>query len=156
DAPVLGALSALGTLFIGICRLYRLAWRWTGPSLLPQLDFGFDVLDERRFRLTLTIPRADRGSPQLVRLTRGALRALPRFLGSPAQPRVDMELRGRRAVYLVYAPAPAPVRTRLRRLAHRLLAGRRAVAELERQAAELQASLRELRRANDVAAMQAA
>ena len=63
--------------------MYWIAERFVGPSLLPGLWAGFEVLDPERVRIALRIPEEQRPCPALFPLVSVALSGVPALLGRP-------------------------------------------------------------------------
>jgi PAS domain S-box-containing protein len=134
--------------------LFWLVCRIGGRQFFSNVESSFDAEPDGTIRVELRIPSGYRDCPTFFRVSRAAFSRYPTVLGQPPAP-VDMVLGPRHATYRVrMLPQRGGL---LRRVLRAAVPGRRdraILAQLAEQHQQIQGSLVELRRANDVIAEQ--
>ncbi|MGM0558471.1 MAG: ATP-binding protein [Myxococcota bacterium] len=96
-------LQKFAGLFTGPQFMYRVLWRWFGPSMFPGVESRLTTAEARRLVGEIVIPEGWDTSPAFFRLNRAVMIEIPRLVGSgPA--RIDLEIHGRRGIFEIHLP----------------------------------------------------
>jgi len=126
-------------------QLYSVASRMMGPAMFPNITFGHEWLPGGRFVIMGELSAGDRESKAFFRICHGNVIALPRLLGLPASQIEEQVVTGRKGRLILVPPASHTALARLGRAARTLWSLGDAVRGVQRQQAELEASLDALR-----------
>ncbi len=101
--------------------LFRFVFRVIDPMMFPPVEFHYEELDSRRIRVDYRIRDGARPCAALARVSLGAMRALPRYLGLPAAQAELIEHDGRTGSYRVTLPDSRTIAARLKQRARKHL-----------------------------------
>jgi PAS domain S-box-containing protein len=128
--------------------LYRAAAGLGLRRAIPGLEVLVMPAEDNRLRLDIRLSDALRPCPQLLHITTGAARALPRLLEMPAAI-VTAKIEDRHAGYEVTIPSSRTGAARLRRMLRSILSPGSALQQLEDRQLELEARHARLARAHE-------
>jgi PAS domain S-box-containing protein len=148
-APPYEFFRRLSTTIFTLEALYGVAERWVAPVMFPHLPLEVALLPGRRVHLEGRIPTPYAPSVPFLRIFEGSARELPTLLGLPPATIVESEVTPRWIRMVLELPRePTSLRTRLRRSFVSVFRGGAKLDLLERQRAELELSIEDLRRAS--------
>lgn len=140
-------LTKFAGLFASPSFLYRVLWRWFGPSMFPGVEATLQKKERNVLVGTIEIPEGWADSPAFFRLNRAVMMEAPMLVGrGPA--RIELDISRRRGTYGIYLPPSGSLFDRVRRAFRSAFTGDDLLREMETQNRQLVSSYRKLERAN--------
>jgi PAS domain S-box-containing protein len=136
-------LQKFAGLFTSPKFMFRVLWRWFGPSMFPGIESNFITVEDQRLVGEIIVPEGWEVSPAFFRLNRAMMIDVPILVGSgPAL--IELEVEERRGVFEIHLPPSASIWNRLKRAAKTTFFEDTVLDELEAQNAALVRSYRKL------------
>lgn len=144
--PHLGAARTLAGFMVRPQEVYWMAAHWVGPTYFRHLRYGYEELDPEHVCFSIEIPEEYVPCEAYFRLNLGALRNIPKLVGSEREAEVEMKVSDdrRRCEYHVRLPQTRTLWGALRKFFGVSHVASHAVEELARQQHDLNRGLEEL------------
>jgi PAS domain S-box-containing protein len=147
DIPSMRVLTGVVGLFASPVFIFRVLWRWFGPSMFPGVRAQLEQIDRNTLLGTIEIPHDWRDSAAFFRLNRAAMMDTPMLVGAkPAD--IDLAIESHKGTYEIHLPKSGSVVSRVGRAFRAMFSANQVLDELENQNRRIVEGYKQLKEAN--------